>query len=88
MGDQALRAAAPGPELSARVAALETVLRESGAVEDALLLRRTHLETLEPDEAPSALLALAAEAASAGFGALAAAWSADAGRAGAGRGRT
>ena len=79
LGDQALRAAAPGPELAARVAALETVLRESGAVEDALLLRRTHLETLEPAEAPAALLALAAEAASAGFGALAAAWSADAG---------
>ncbi len=79
LGDQALRAVPPGPELAGRLAALEAVLRESGAIEDALMLRRTYLEAQEPDQAPRALLSLAAEAASAGFGTLAAAWSADAG---------
>src|SRR6185312_10270046 len=79
LGEEALRAASPGPELNARVAALDTALREGGFVKDALRLRRTHLEALTGAAARPALLALAHEAAEAGLGALAAQWRADAG---------
>src|SRR6185437_14926864 len=73
LGEQALRAAAPGPELNARVTALDTALREGGFVKEALRLRRTHLEALTGASARPALLALAAEAEEAGLGPLAAA---------------
>ena len=79
LGEHAMRAGTPGPELSVRANALEQALREGGAVEEALLLRRAQLELQEPEATRPALLALAAEAASAGFAALAAAWSSDAG---------
>jgi tetratricopeptide (TPR) repeat protein len=79
LGEQALRAAGPGPELNARVAALDTALREGGFVKDALRLRRTHLEALEGAKARPALLALAKEAQEAGLGALAVDWRTDAG---------
>jgi len=62
LGEEALRAARPGPELDARVAALDTALRESGFIKDALRLRRTHLEALDALKARPALLALAKEA--------------------------
>ncbi len=79
LGEEALRAAAPGPELGARVAALDSALREGGFVKDALRLRRTHLEALDGARARPALLALAKEAEEAGLGALAAEWRTDAG---------
>ena len=79
LGEEALRAAGPGPELNARVAALDTALREGGFVKDALRLRRTHLEALDGVKARPALLALAKEAEAAGLGALAAEWRTDAG---------
>ena len=79
LGEQALRAAAPGPELNARVTALDTALREGGFVKEALRLRRTHLEALTGAAARPALQALADEAAEAGLGALAAQWRAEAG---------
>jgi tetratricopeptide (TPR) repeat protein len=79
LGEEALRAAAAGRELGARVAALDTALREGGFVKDALRLRRTHLEALDRAKARPALLALAAEADEAGLGALAREWRADAG---------
>ena len=79
LGEEALRASAPGPELGAKVAALDSALREGGFVKDALRLRRTHLEALTGPAARTALLALAAEAEQAGLTALAAEWRADAG---------
>jgi len=79
LGEQALRAAGPGPELNARVAALDTALREGGFVKDALRLRRTHLEALDGLKARPALLALAKEAEEAGLGGLAVDWRTDAG---------
>ncbi len=79
LGEEALRAAGPGPELNARVAALDTALREGGFVKEALRLRRTHLEALDGLKARPALLALAKEAEAAGLGALATEWRADAG---------
>ncbi len=79
LGEEALRAAGPGPELNARVAALDTALREGGFVKDALRLRRTHLEALDGVKARPALLALAKEAEAAGLSALAAEWRTDAG---------
>ena len=79
LGEEALRAAAPGPELNGRVAALDTALREGGFVKDALRLRRTHLEALDGVKARPALLALAKEAEEAGLGALAVEWRTDAG---------
>jgi tetratricopeptide (TPR) repeat protein len=79
LGEEALRAAAPGPELNARVAALDTALREGGFIKDALRLRRTHLEALEGVKARPALVALAKEAEAAGLRELAAEWRADAG---------
>jgi tetratricopeptide (TPR) repeat protein len=85
LGEEALRAAASGPELNARVAALDTALREGGFIKDALRLRRTHLEALGGPggtgglKARPALLALAKEAEAAGLGDLAAEWRTDAG---------
>jgi tetratricopeptide (TPR) repeat protein len=79
LGEQALRAAGPGPELNARVAALDTALREGGFVKDALRLRRTQLEALDGAKARPALLALAKEAEEAGLGTLAVEWRTDAG---------
>lgn len=79
LGEEALRASAPGPDLNARVTALDTALREGGFVKDALRLRRTHLEALASAAARPSLLALAAEAEEAGLAALAAEWRADAG---------
>ena len=79
LGEQALRAAGPGPELNARVAALDTALREGGFVKDALRLRRTQLEALDGIKARPALLALAKEAEEAGLGTLAVEWRTDAG---------
>ena len=79
LGEEALRAARPGPELNARVAALDTALREGGFIKDALRLRRTHLEALDALKARPALLVLAKEAEAAGLGDLAAEWRADAG---------
>jgi len=79
LGEQALRASPPGPELNGRLATLDTALREGGFVKDALRLRRTHLEALAGAAVRPALLALAAEAEEAGLGALAAEWRADGG---------
>ena len=79
LGEQALRAAGSGPELNARVAALDTALREGGFVKDALRLRRTQLEALDGAKARPALMALAKEAEEAGLGALAVDWRTDAG---------
>ena len=79
LGEEALRAAGPGPELNARVAALDAALREGGFVKDALRLRRTHLEALDGVKARPALLALAKEAEAAGLGVLAVEWRTDAG---------
>ncbi len=81
LGEEAIRFSPPGPELAARVGALDTALREGGFMKDALRLRRTHLEALDHGAAREALLALAAEAEEAGLGALAADWRADAGAA-------
>jgi tetratricopeptide (TPR) repeat protein len=79
LGEEAIRFSAPGPELGARVGALDTALREGGFMKDALRLRRTHLEALDRGVARPALLALAVEAEEAGLGALAADWRADVG---------
>jgi tetratricopeptide (TPR) repeat protein len=81
LGEEALRAGAPGsgPDVGARVAALDSALREGGFVKDALRLRRTHLEALTGPAARPALLALADEAEQAGLAALAIEWRADAG---------
>jgi tetratricopeptide (TPR) repeat protein len=79
LGEQALRAAAPGPDLTGRLTALDSALREGGFIKDALRLRRTHLEALTGTAVRPALLALAAEAEEAGLGTLAAEWRADAG---------
>jgi tetratricopeptide (TPR) repeat protein len=79
LGEEALRAASAGPELDARVAALDTALREGGFIKDALRLRRTHLEALDGVKARPALMALAKEAEAAGLGVLAVEWRADAG---------
>jgi tetratricopeptide (TPR) repeat protein len=79
LGEQALRASAPGHELNGRLGTLDSALREGGFVKDALRLRRTHLEALVGAAARPALLELAAEAEEAGLGALAAEWRADAG---------
>jgi tetratricopeptide (TPR) repeat protein len=79
LGEEALRAAGSGPELNARVAGLDTALREGGFVKDALRLRRTHLEALDGVKARPALLALAKEADAAGLIALAIEWRTDAG---------
>jgi tetratricopeptide (TPR) repeat protein len=79
LGEEALRASAPGPEVAAKVAALDSALREAGFVKDALRLRRTHLEALTGPAARTALLALAAEAEQAGLTALGTEWRADAG---------
>jgi hypothetical protein len=81
LGEEAIRLSAPGPELAARVGALDTALREGGFMKDALRLRRTHLETLDPEAARRALRVLAQEAEDAGLGALASDWRADAGAA-------
>ncbi|HXJ21069.1 MAG TPA: hypothetical protein VMT03_12625 [Polyangia bacterium] len=79
LGEQAIRGAAASTELAGRVAGLEGALREAGAVEDALLLRRAHIEILDATAAHPALLALAKEADTARLPRLAAAWRADAG---------
>jgi tetratricopeptide (TPR) repeat protein len=79
LGEEALRTAGSGPDLNARVAALDTALREGGFVKEALRLRRTHLEALDGLKARPALLALAKEAEAAGLSALAVEWRTDAG---------
>jgi tetratricopeptide (TPR) repeat protein len=79
LAEQAIRTAAAGPDLAGRVAAFETALREAGSVEDALLIRRAHIETLDGAAARPALLALAADADVAGLPRLGVSWRADAG---------
>ena len=79
LGEEAIRASSAGPELAARVAALDAAMREGGFVKDALRLRRTHFEALDGAAARPALLALAAEADDAGLRALARQWRTDAG---------
>ena len=79
LGEEAIRASSAGPELAARVAALDAAMREGGFVKDALRLRRTHLEALDGATARPALLALASEADDAGLRALARQWRTDAG---------
>ena len=81
LGEEAIRLLAAGTELTARVGALDTALREGGFMKDALRVRRTHLEALETEPARAALRALAEEADAAGLPALAADWRADAGAA-------
>jgi tetratricopeptide (TPR) repeat protein len=81
LGEEAIRLSVAGTELTARVGALDTALREGGFMKDALRVRRTHLEALDSEPARSALRALAEEADAAGLPALAADWRADAGAA-------
>ena len=81
LGEEAIRLSAAGAELTARVGALDTALREGGFMKDALRVRRTHVEALETEPARAALRALAEEADAAGLPALAADWRADAGAA-------
>jgi tetratricopeptide (TPR) repeat protein len=77
--EAALRASPPGVGLAGRVAAIETALREGGAVKDALRVRRTYVEGLADDARGAALVELADEAEQAGLGTLTCAWRADAG---------
>jgi hypothetical protein len=77
--EAALRAGAAGDGLAARVAALETALREGGTLKDALRVRRTYVEGLADEARAAALVELADEAEQAGLVALARAWRADAG---------
>ena len=80
LGEEAIRLSPSGAALVARVNALDTALREGGFMKDGLRLSRTYLEAVRDETARrEALLALAAEAADAGLGALAASWRADAG---------
>jgi tetratricopeptide (TPR) repeat protein len=80
LGEEALRAGTSSDALTARIATLETTLREGGYLKDALRVRRTYLEGLPEDARAAPLAALAEEAAQAGLSALARTWRADAGR--------
>jgi tetratricopeptide (TPR) repeat protein len=80
LAEEAVRLARPGPEVLARVNALDTALREGGFVKEALRLRRTYLESVDDEaERIAALRVLADEASDAGLANLAASWRLDAG---------
>ncbi|HEY7372692.1 MAG TPA: hypothetical protein VIF57_11070 [Polyangia bacterium] len=80
LAEEAVRLSPPGKDVAARVAALDSALREAGFVNEALRLRRTYLESVG-DEADrvAVLRALAEEAANAGLETLASSWRLDAG---------
>jgi hypothetical protein len=80
LAEEAVRLSSAGGEVAARVNALDTALREGGFVKDALLLRRTYLESVGDEAARiGALRVLAREATEAGLENLAASWRLDAG---------
>jgi len=80
LAEEAVRLSPAGPEITARVNALEAALREGGFVKEALRLRRTVLETVDDEaERIAALRILAEEANDAGLANLAASWRLDAG---------
>ncbi len=80
LAEEAVRLSPPGPDVVARVNALDKALREGGFVKEALRLRRTALESVDDDaKRIAALRVLAAEAKDAGLPGLAASWRFDAG---------
>jgi Flp pilus assembly protein TadD len=80
VAEEAVRLSPPGADVAARVNALDAALREGGFLKDALLLRRTYLESVGDErERIAALRALAGEAGDAGLANLAASWRLDAG---------
>jgi Tfp pilus assembly protein PilF len=80
LAEEAVRRSPPGPDVVARVNALDKALREGGFVKEALRLRRTALESVDDEgKRIAALRVLAAEANEAGLTGLAASWRFDAG---------
>jgi tetratricopeptide (TPR) repeat protein len=80
LAEEAVRLSPPGPDVVARVNALDKALREGGFVKEALRLRRTALESVDDDgKRIAALRVLAAEAKDAGLPGLASSWRFDAG---------
>ncbi|HEX3694250.1 MAG TPA: hypothetical protein VH374_02580 [Polyangia bacterium] len=78
LAERALRSpAVEGSDVAGAVNAVVTTLQELGAPREALLLRRTCLESAPEEPRAAALAALASDAASAGFETLAAAFRAD-----------
>src|SRR4051812_25331065 len=80
LAEEAVRLSPPGPQVAARVKALDAALREGGFLKDALRLRRTVLESVDDDaKRIAALRILAGEATDAGLVDLGASWRLDAG---------
>jgi tetratricopeptide (TPR) repeat protein len=76
---EALRSGPLSDALTARVASLESALREAGYVKQALHVRRTYAEGLAGEAQRAVVTSLAVEAEQAGLATLARAWRADAG---------